>query len=71
MWRKLRPASNIMNDNIRVGIAAFFGAGSPATSWFLNLGPALDVLLTIGQVGVAAVTILYILRKWRNAKAKK
>ena len=60
-----------MNDNFRVGIAAFFGAGSPAASWFLNLGPFLDVLVTVGQLGVALVTILYILRKLKNAKVKK
>lgn len=62
---------HFMSDNVRVAVAAVFGAGSPATNWFLNLGPVLDVLLTIGQVGVAVVTILYILRKRKNAKAKK
>lgn len=71
MWRKLCPASNFMSDNVRVAVAAVFGAGSPATNWFLNLGPVLDILLTIGQVGVAVVTMLYILRKWRDLKSKK
>lgn len=71
MWRKLRPASKFMSDNFRVTIAAVFGAGSPVTNWFVDLGPLLNVLLTLGQVGVAAVTILYIFRKWKNAKAKK
>lgn len=60
-----------MNDNVRVAIAAVFGAGSPATNWFLNLGPVLDIVLTIGQVGVAIVTMLYIVRKWRALKSKK
>lgn len=71
MWRKLRPASNIMSDNFRVAVAAIFGTGSPATNWFLDLGPVLDVLLTAGQVGVAVVTTLYIVRKWRALKSKK
>lgn len=60
-----------MSDNFRVAVAATFGAGSPITNWFVNLGPVLDVLLTLGQFGVAVVTVLYILRKWKNAKEKK
>lgn len=59
-----------MRDNIRVAVAAVFGAGSPAANWFVNLGPLLDVLLTAGQVGVAVVTMLYIVRKWRALKSK-
>lgn len=60
-----------MSDNYRVAVAAIFGAGSPAASWFLDLEPLLNVLLTVGQIGVAVVTVMFIVRKWRNAKAKK
>jgi hypothetical protein len=60
-----------MSDDFRVAIAALFGAGSPVVTWFVSLGPLLDVLLTAGQISVAVVTVLYIYRKWRNARNKK
>lgn len=60
-----------MSDNIRVAIAAVFGAGSPAATWFISLEPVLSTLLTVGQIAVALVTALYIFRKWRNAKNNK
>lgn len=61
-----------MSDNLKVGVASFFGTATPAVSWFLeNAEPVLQVMLVAGQVGVAAVTILYIVRKWKNAKITK
>lgn len=72
MRRKLAGGLNIMNnDNFRVGVAAVFGAGSPVANWFVDVEPALKVLLLLAQVSVAIATSFYIWRKWQNAKAKK
>ena len=59
------------NDNVRVAAAALFGAGSPAANWVLDVEPTLKVLLLLGQIAVAVVTTMYIIRKWRNARNKK
>jgi hypothetical protein len=59
-------------DWIKVKVAAAVGIGSP---WLLSLieraGPALDVIIKLGQAGVATVTILYIYRKWKKLKDSK
>lgn len=60
-----------MSDNLKVAVAALFGAGSPTANWFLNLEPTLDVVLRAGQIAVAVVTVLYIFRKWKNARKNK
>jgi hypothetical protein len=57
-----------MSDNLRVAVAAVFGVGSPAATWFIEMEPALKVLLLLAQISVAVATSFYIWRKWRNAK---
>lgn len=57
------------SENLKVGVAAVLGVGSPAANLVLdNLEPVLKLLLLAGQLGVAVVTILFIHRKWTNAK---
>lgn len=59
------------NENIKVGVAAMLGFGSPATNLiFDQTEPILKLLLLAGQLGVAIVTILFIARKWKNAEKK-
>lgn len=70
MWRKLAGAFQIMSDNLRVAVAAIFGAGSPVTTWFIETEPTLKVILLLAQISVAIATSFYIWRKWRNAKKK-
>ncbi len=61
-----------MPDWIKVNSAAVAGLVITSSSTvFEKLGPVLDVLIKVGQVGVAAVTIGYIYTKWRNARNKK
>lgn len=77
MWRKLRRGFFVkqelsnMSDNLKVAAASVFGTGSPIVHWFVNAGPTLEVVLTIGQIVVAVATALYIFRKWKNARAQK
>lgn len=53
-----------MLQDVKVYSAAFFGLSFPGLDLVINsLGPLLDALLVLAQVGVAAVTILYILAK--------
>lgn len=49
---------------------AVVGLGGPdvANSFLNNFSSVIEVFVRLGQVGVAVVTILYIYRKWRNAK---
>lgn len=58
-----------MSDNLKVTAAAVVGSAAPASSWFFEVAtPWLGTLLTLGQIGVAVITILYIYRKWRSLK---
>lgn len=58
-----------MNENLKVASASLLGLFSPTVGGLLGvMEPVLKILLLAGQVGVAAVTILYILRKWHNAR---
>jgi len=61
-----------ISDWLKVKLAAVLGIGSP---WLLSLvdkfGPVLDVIIKLGQVGVAAITIIYIFTKWRKLRKKK
>lgn len=60
-----------MKEQLKVYSAALLGVSSPASSAFFNfVEPILQVVLLAGQIGVAAVTILYIVRKWQNARKK-
>jgi hypothetical protein len=50
---------------------AGFG-GLLATSFGIdNLGAVLDLVIKLMQIGVAAVTILYIYSKWKAMRASK
>lgn len=59
-------------QDIKVYAAAILGIGTPGVSgFFQSMGPWLEALVRLGQVGVAVVTILYILRKWKNLRKSK
>lgn len=57
---------------VKVKVAAVVGVSVP---WFAELltkaGPALDFIIKLGQVGVAATTILYIWTKCRKIRNSK
>lgn len=59
-------------DWVKVKFAAIVGISAP---WVMHLAekisPILDILIKVGQVGVAVVTILYIFAKWRKVKNSK
>jgi energy-converting hydrogenase Eha subunit H len=59
-------------DENKIG-AALAGNLSLASvsNWFANLGPFLHLLLTAGQIGVAGVTIWYIIKKARQVGKNK
>lgn len=64
--------SEMIPEWFKVKIAAVAGITTTAIPSFLDhVSPVLDVLIKLGQVGVAAVTIGYIYTKWRNARRKK
>ena len=64
--------SEILPEWVKVKFAAVAGITTTALpSFFDHVSPILDVLIKVGQVGVAAVTIGYIYTKWRNARRKK
>lgn len=57
---------------LKVKVAAVTGVTVPwALEIFAKAGPVLDVLIKLGQFGVAAVTILYIWSKWRKVRSSK
>jgi len=57
-------------DHFKVGTAAIIGLASPSSSWLLvSAEPVLKLILLVGQIGVAAVTIVYIYYKIK-AKSK-
>lgn len=59
-------------QDAKVYTAAILGIGTPGFNGFLqSVGPWIEALIHLGQVGVAVVTILYILRKWKNLKKDK
>ena len=66
-----------MFDNIKVSGAALLGFGSPLANIFIDTATSwLGVLVLVGQIAVAAVTVLYIFRKAQalrsdNKKDKK
>lgn len=57
----------------KVTFAALTGLGGPdaVSAFFNSIGPILEGLVRLGQVGVAIVTILYIYRRWKNSKNEK
>ena len=63
---------NMLPEWVKVKVAAVAGITTTALPSFLeHVSPVLDVLIKVGQVGVAVVTIGYIYTKWRNARRKK
>jgi hypothetical protein len=65
-------SENQVPEWVKVKCAAVVGIASPWLAEILaKAGPVLDVAIKLGQVGVAAVTILYIWAKWRNARKSK
>lgn len=60
-----------MREQLRVYSAAVVGLITPTLHGIFNFAePILKLILLLGQVGVTAVTILYIVQKWRNARNK-
>lgn len=61
-----------MIKEVKVYAAAFFGFGFPGLNVFLqNIEPLLKALVLIGQIGVAAVTVVYIYSKWKSHRNEK
>jgi len=61
-----------MKEQLKVYSVALVGFASTTFQNLFDLAePLLKLLLLVGQVGVAAATILYILAKWRNARRNK
>lgn len=59
-------------EQVKVYTAALFGFSFPSVNLLLhNLSDLLNALVLLGQVGVAAVTILYIFAKWKNIRKGK
>jgi hypothetical protein len=60
-----------MKEHFQVSFAAMLGIGSPGLNLVLDVvNPVLQALLTVGQIGVAIATVLYIYRKWKTAGKK-
>lgn len=60
-----------IKEHLQVSFAATLGLGSPGLNWVLDIvNPVLQALFTLGQLGVAIITILYIYRKWKQAGKK-
>lgn len=60
-----------MKEQLKVYSAAVVGLVTPTLQGIFDFAePILKLFLLFGQVGVAAVTILYIVQKWRNARKK-
>lgn len=58
-------------DDVKVTAAFAVGAGAPALNSFLGGAESLlNVLLMLGQFGVAIITIIYIAQKIRNNRKK-
>jgi hypothetical protein len=63
--------SSSLKEHLQVSLAAIFGIGSPGMNQVIEVAePVLRMALTIGQFGVAVVTILYIYRKWKQTAKK-
>jgi uncharacterized membrane protein YczE len=58
-----------MRELFNVGMLASANVGASAVQSFLSgMEPALHFLIGLGQLGVAIVTILYIVKKLRTKK---
>lgn len=59
-------------DDHGVGLLAAGNLGiNSIAAWLTQIEPMLRVLLSVGQIGVAAVTIYYIYRKARQVGARR
>jgi hypothetical protein len=60
-----------LKEHLQVSLAAIFGIGTPGLHHIIEVAePVIQAALTVGQLGVAIVTILYIYRKWKQAAKK-
>lgn len=59
----MTPDLKVYGSGITALLATSFGID--------NLGEALDLVIKLGQIGVAIVTILYIYSKWKAIRASK
>lgn len=58
------------DDSFKVFGVGVTGLVATSIDWlFIHVGPVLDIFVRLGQIGVAAVSILYIYSKWRAVKA--
>ncbi len=56
----------------KVKSAAMIGLAAPGVNLFLrNLEPVLNTLILAGQIGVSAVTIIYIYKKWKHIPKRR
>ena len=64
---------NSVQNNWKVTVAAATGLGGPdaIAAFFDQIGPILEGLVRLGQIGVAFFTCLYIYGKWREKRKKK
>lgn len=61
--------TNQVPEWVKVKVAAVIGVTVPwLAELFDKVGPLLDGLIKVGQLGVAVVTILYIWAKWRKTR---
>lgn len=62
----------LSTDDRAVGFFAAANVGASGFSKVIeSIAPTLDLLLTVGQVAVAVVTVIYVWRKATNAKKDK
>ncbi len=59
-------------ETLKVNTFAFLGFSTPAVNLLLKeLEPTLNFLILMGQVGITALTVLYLYRKWRLLARRK
>lgn len=60
-----------IKENLPVYLAAAVGLGPPGLNSVLDIvNPVLQALFTVGQLGVAIITIIYIYSKWKTVGKK-
>lgn len=57
-----------MKETSKVLFASLAGISVPGISFYDGAEPLLHLLLSVAQLAVAIVTVLYIYSKWRNRK---
>lgn len=62
----------LTTDDRTVGLFAAVNVGASGLSKVIeSIAPALDLLLTMGQIAVAVVTVIYVWRKATKTKKDK